>query len=58
MKKRKNLIFKGYRISESDDKKVKAKAKIFGGESAFIRTLIRGYGGGLDNLAKNKNEVV
>lgn len=37
----KKLVFKGYRISEKDDKFVKKNAKRFGGESAYIRALIR-----------------
>lgn len=35
------LIFRGYRISKEDDKYVKLNAKKFGGESAYIRALIR-----------------
>ena len=39
--KRKPLIARTYRISEKDDKLIKKNAKKFGGESAYLRALIR-----------------
>lgn len=47
MKKEKLDVDRHYRISSNDDKKVKKMSKKYGGESAYIRTLIRGDGGGL-----------